>query len=221
MHKNLGSTLCKLMDDYREKTQVKKEKLNMELEQQAKQMEIQKKMFFINRYCHYICKAFTDALNSVNSSMNYYTGTAYPDDLEVKYNPVADNYSVSIIVSYDTELIRTDYQDILRRGLNRHIANAHKSAIIDLENAIRKIRFQWQQQQLEFQYSGIFNGKTESDFYLEYADFFNSLLDKMFKIKVTEVELCWDEIRLTFNISYDAIGLEPDNLFANVNSGRF
>lgn len=102
-------------------------------------------------------------------------------------------------------------------ALQNSFDSTHKDAIFALENRIKDDSAQWQSQQLRFNATGIFSGKSDTEFRYNYADLYKQWLPFLYVISNIVSLPVSEGVKIHFHAFLCDSGLHPDNYFCNVN----
>lgn len=102
-------------------------------------------------------------------------------------------------------------------ALQNSFDSTHKDAILALETRIKNDSAQWQSQQLRFNATGIFSGKSDTEFRYNYADLYKQWMPFLYVISNIVSLPVSEGVKIHFHAFLYDSGLHPDNYFCNVN----
>lgn len=196
---------CKKLEDY---CQQQQEAEQLRLQKQQAQAQIRNREEIAN--C--LRQSVSFALSQVPEHLRFYD---IPSRYSIKVR--CDNDCYYIVLLNKNILEDTRHYHYFNDSLQICFDQLHKDALDALYGRIMKDADQWRNQQLQFSMTGMFTGKMDSEFSLEYTQLFQQWLPFLYRVSNIVTVPISGGVRVSFAVTFDDGGFHPDHYFNNLN----
>lgn len=185
---------------------VKIEEKKKAKEAREKAIESQNKQALALKMQVIFANFFETALSKIPSHLAFY-GVVNANMLSVKYDANSNSGSVFLPCNMANA---PSYFNTFKTHLINICKSIRLNAINTLQNQVQADRYQYQVDYVNSMHIGIWQGKEFSEYLKDYILLYQSCLDELFDVKITNIKSKSGGINIDFTANFDDGGMSPD-----------